>query len=214
MKRLALMLAAMFFAAPVAGFCHPHVFIAARFQAVAGPDGKLLELKNDWLFDEVFSASVLMDFDSNGDLQLDASELKAVGETVRKSIAKYGYYISIIHDGQKIAVKRPTVIQASFDDQILHLKFSLRPAQPVALTGKLILGVYDPTLYTAIDFDKDAEMETVGAPFARCSRQVVRPNPDQIIAQNQATLTSMFFNDPMGTNYSQLTATRLEITCP
>lgn len=204
----------MFFAAPVAGYCHPHVFIAARFQAVAGPDGKLVELRNDWLFDEVFSSSVLMDFDRNGDLQLDAGELKAVGETVRKSIAKYGYYTSIIHDGQKIAVKRPGAIQATFDDNILHLTFSLKPVQPIALKGKLVLGIYDPTLYTAIDFDKDDEMETVGSSFARCTRKVVRPSPDQIVAQNQATLTSMFFNDPMGTNYSQLTATRLEVTCP
>jgi len=214
MKRLVLVLAAMLISAPMAAFCHPHVFIAARLQAVAGPDGKLVELRNDWLFDDVFSSSVLMDFDRNGDFRLDAGELKAVAETVRKSIAKYGYYTSIIHDGEKVAVKRPAAIQASFDESILHLKFSLAPAQPVSLTGKLILGIYDPTLYTAIDFDKDAEMETIGPSFARCHRKVVRPNADQIIAQNQATLTSMFFNDPMGTNYSQLTATRLEITCP
>ena len=57
------------------------------------------------------------------------------------------------------------------------------------------------------------DMATTGASFGACKRKVVRPNPDQVIAQNQATLTTLFFNDPMGTNFSQLVATRLEVQC-
>lgn len=214
MRRFALALSAMVLALPTTALCHPHVFIAAHFEAVAGADGTLQELKNDWIFDEVFSASVLMDFDRNGDLQLSDGELKAVADTVRKSIAKYGYYTNLIHDGARIEVKRPSSVQATFTDGILQLKFSVKPSRPVPIKGKLIFGIYDPTLYTAIDFDKDGDMKLAGAAFSNCSAKVVRPNSDQIIAQNQATLTSMFFNDPTGTNFSQLTATRLEVTCP
>jgi ABC-type uncharacterized transport system substrate-binding protein len=214
MTRLALALAATISALPTFGLCHPHVFISARFEAVAGHDGTLQELRNDWLFDEVFSSSIMFDFDKNGDFKLDADELNAVGETVRKSMSKYGYYTSLIHDGAKIAVKKPSAIHATYTDNLLQLRFTVTPAQPVPIKGKLIFGIYDPTLYTAIDFDKDADMKIVGAAFAKCAGKVVRPNPDQIIAQNQATLTSMFFNDPTGTNFSQLTATRLEATCP
>jgi ABC-type uncharacterized transport system substrate-binding protein len=57
-------------------------------------------------------------------------------------------------------------------------------------------------------------MQTVGAGFKACSSKVVRPDPDQIIEQNQASLTDMFFNDPAGTNMQALTATRLEVNCP
>jgi ABC-type uncharacterized transport system substrate-binding protein len=46
-----------------------------------------------------------------------------------------------------------------------------------------------------------------------CKSTVVRPDPDQAIAQNQATLTEAFFNDPAGTNMSKIFATRLEIEC-
>lgn len=214
MKQLALAFAAMASLAPTTGFCHPHVFISARFEAVAGPDGNLAELRNDWLFDEVFSSSILFDFDRNGDFQLDAGELKAVGETVRKSMAKYSYYTSLMHDGAKIQIDKPATIHVTYTDNLLQMRFSVKPGKTVPLKGKLIFGIYDPTLYTAVDFVKDADMKTVGAPFGRCSGKVVRPDPDQIIAQNQATLTSMFFNDPTGTNFSQLTATRLEVTCP
>jgi ABC-type uncharacterized transport system substrate-binding protein len=41
----------------------------------------------------------------------------------------------------------------------------------------------------------------------------VRPDADQVIAENKQSLTDAFFNDPTGTNMSKLFATRLEITC-
>ncbi len=106
--------------------------------------------------------------------------------------------------------RRPEAIQADYKDNALILTFSLKPQQKTFLKGTTIFGIYDTTLYTAVDFAADSDMATSGETFARCKRKVVRPNPDEILAQNQATLTSMFFNDPMGTNYSQLVATRLK----
>ena len=44
-------------------------------------------------------------------------------------------------------------------------------------------GVYDPTLYTAIDFAKDTDIVVEGKGFAACKHTVVRPDPDQVIAQ-------------------------------
>jgi ABC-type uncharacterized transport system substrate-binding protein len=41
----------------------------------------------------------------------------------------------------------------------------------------------------------------------------VRPDPDDVISQNNASLTDAFFNDPTGTDMSKLFATRLELTC-
>ena len=46
-----------------------------------------------------------------------------------------------------------------------------------------------------------------------CVKKVVRPNPDDAIAQNQKTLTDAFFNDPTGTDFSKIFATKLELTC-
>lgn len=34
-----------------------------------------------------------------------------------------------------------------------------------------------------------------------------------VLAENQAMLTTMFFSDPMGSDYSQIVATRLEVRC-
>ena len=62
---------------PVPAFAHPHIFIDAKFQVVAAPDGSISELRNVWSFDEVFSSSVLMDFDKGDNQTLTPTELKA-----------------------------------------------------------------------------------------------------------------------------------------
>jgi ABC-type uncharacterized transport system substrate-binding protein len=213
MKQSAFLLAAALSLLPVAANAHPHIFIDAQFAVVAAPDGTIGELKNVWQFDEVFSSSVLLDFDKNGDLNLDASELKAVGRTVRESLGKYNYYTNVTINGRAVPMAKPDTIHADYKDGALTLTFSLKPVQKTPLKGLLIFGIYDPSLYTAVDFAADTDMATSGAGFGSCKRKVVRPNPDQIIAQNQATLTTLFFNDPMGTNFSQLVATRLEVQC-
>ena len=64
--------AVMAFASPA--LSHPHIFAEARVEIVATDDGMLKELRNVWRFDDIFSSSVLMDFDKNSDLKLDHSE--------------------------------------------------------------------------------------------------------------------------------------------
>lgn len=213
MKRLCSYWAAFAVLCPGLANAHPHIFIDAKFEVVAAADGSISELRNIWQFDEVFSSSVLLDFDKNENLKLEAAELKAVGATVRKSLSQYDYYTNVLSNGKAVAMAKPDTIEASYQDGALTLRFSLKPLQKTFLKGTTSFGIYDKTLYTAVDFAKDGDMATTGDAFARCKRTVVRPNPDQIIAQNQATLTSLFFNDPMGTDFSQLVATRLEVRC-
>src|SRR5262245_30775854 len=86
---LAVLLAAM----PLMASAHPHVFADARLEVVASEDGQSIqELHNVWRFDDVFSSSVLMDFDKNTNLVLDPPELEEIGKTVLGSLQEYNYY--------------------------------------------------------------------------------------------------------------------------
>lgn len=192
---------------------HPHIFVDAQFEAVAGADGTLSEVQDVWRFDEVFSSSVLIDFDKNQNGTLDRSELEAVANTVRTSMAKYNYYTNITVNGKAVALAKPEIIHASYENQALILSFSQKPVAPTSLKGLTVFGVYDSTLYTALDFASDNDIKTSGPGFASCKRKVVRPDSKEILAENQAMLTTLFFNDPTGTDYSQLVATRLEVRC-
>jgi len=213
MKRKTPLLIAILSLLPGPVLAHPHIFIDAKFEVVAAPDGSISELRNVWSFDEVFSSSVVMDFDKAGNPTLTPSELKAVGKTVRDSLAQYGYYTNVTSNGKAVPMAKPDAIQADYKDGSLILTFSLKPEQKTFLKGNTIFGIYDKTLYTAVDFATDNDMTVSGANMGRCKRKVIRPNPKEVMAENQAALTSMFFSDPQGTDYSLLVATRLEVQC-
>lgn len=198
---------------PSVAMAHPHIFAEARLEVVADEGGFVRELRNVWRFDEVFSSSVIVDFDKNSNMTLDPEELSEVGKTVRTSLADYGYYTNLSEGGKPIKVVAPDEIHVDFQDGQLLMFFAVTPAEPMALKGKLTFGVYDPSLYTAIDFATDNDLVTIGDGFNACQSVVIRPNPDEVLKQNQANLTEAFFSDPTGTNMSKLFATRLEVTC-
>jgi ABC-type uncharacterized transport system substrate-binding protein len=155
----------------------------------------------------------VLDFDKNTDLKLDESELAEIGKVVLESLADYSYYTFIMADGKNVPIGKPEAIHVAYKDNQIMMFFSIKPQQPMPMKGKMSFGVWDPTMYTAIDFAKDDDLVTQGKEWAACKRKVVRPNPDEVMAQNQNSLTDAFFNDPAGTDMTKLFATRLEVSC-
>jgi len=199
-------------ASTVPASVHPHVFAEARLDVVVNPDQTVKSLRHLWRFDDLFSSTVLVEFDQNSDLELDDAELLEVSQTVRDSLADYNYFQLVSADGKDVTMKPPAALMANFENGQLIILFESEPQQPLALKGKLDFGIYDPTFYTAIDFTEDENMAVKDLP-ASCTRAVVRPDPDEAIAQNQASLTDAFFSDPGGTERSKTFATKLELTC-
>ncbi len=191
---------------------HPHVFAEARLDVVVNPDKTVKSLRHLWRFDDVFSSTVLVEFDKNSDLKLDDAELQDVAQTVHDSLAEYNYFQIVTADGKDVAMKPPPRLMANYDNDQLIIMFESEPKTTLPLKGKVDFGIYDPTFYTAIDYTDDANMAVKDLP-ATCQRAVIRPDPDEAIAQNQASLTDAFFNDPAGTDLSKIFATKLELTC-
>ncbi|MCA1441355.1 DUF1007 family protein [Ensifer sp. IC4062] len=198
---------------PALAVAHPHIFAEARLEIVSDDKGEISELRNVWRFDELFSASVVLDFDKNSNATLDPDELEEVGQTVLESLSEYNYYTTIFDNGKSIKVSRPDSINVDYKDNQLLMIFAVRPAEAMPLKGKLSFGVYDPTMYTAMDFPTDDDLSVVGEKIEACEHKVVRPDPDEVLAENKDTLTDAFWNDPTGTDMSKLFATRIEVTC-
>lgn len=193
---------------------HPHVFAEARLDVVLTPDGRTVEaLRHLWRFDDVFSSTVVMEFDKNGNNKLDDDELIAVRDTVYNSLGDYNYFQLVTANGKDVAMQQPAEFAATFDNNQLIIMFEAKPKEPLKLSGTVDFGVYDSTFYTAIDFLEDDQMAVQALP-GDCNRKVVRPDPDEIISQNQQSLTDAFLNDPAGNDMSKIFATRLELTCP
>ena len=193
-------------------YAHPHVFAEARLDVVISGDGQVEVLRHVWRFDDLFSSTVLIEFDKNQDLKLDAEELKEVGAVVHQSLADFNYFQVITSNGRDVEMEPPPELIADYTDDQLIMLFETKPKEKLALKGKTVFGIYDPTFYTAIDFLEDEYLQVQNLP-AGCNKQVVRPDPDDAIAQNQDNLTEAFFNDPTGNDLSKIFATRLEIIC-
>jgi len=202
----------MLAAIPQKAFVHPHVFAEATLEVSVTSDRTVSSLGHVWRFDDLFSSTVLMEFDKNKDLVLDDAELEEVASTVHDSLADFDYFQIVTADGKDVTMRAPDRLIATYDNEQLVIMFESQPAQPLKLAGKIDFGVYDPTFYTAIDFTEDDMMMVKDLPSG-CSRAVIRPDPDEALAQNQQTLTEAFFNDPAGTDYSKIFATKLELDC-
>ena len=204
--------AAILFGATTPARVHPHVFAEATLEVTVDEQRRVESLGHVWRFDDLFSSTVLLEFDKNSDLVLDEAELEEVANVVHGSLAEFDYFQIVTADGADVAMQAPDRLLATFENDQLTILFQSRPADTLELAGTVTFGVYDPTFYTAIDFYDDANMQVRGMP-GDCTRTVVRPDPDEALASNQDTLTEAFFNDPAGTDYSKIFATRLEVSC-
>ena len=209
--RAAALAAALMAMSPVAAPAHPHIFAEARLDVAVNEAGEVEALRHLWRFDDLFSATVIMEFDTNGDQQLDHDELETVSGVIYGSLEEFNYFQLVTRDGADVTMQRPPELMASMENNQLIVFFEAKPQDPLPLRGKLVFGVYDPTFYTAIDFVEDEYLAVDNLPSS-CTRTVVRPDADEIVMQNQDTLTDEFFTDP--TDMSKIFATRLELACP
>lgn len=191
---------------------HPHIFAEAMLEVRVSDSGQVETLQHVWRFDDLFSSTVLLQFDQNGDLELDDKELEFIGDVIRQSLAEFGYFQFVHADGKSVTMKAPETLHATFEKNQLVIAFESAPHETLMLEGTVDFGVYDPTFYTAIDFYDEKSLQISRLPDG-CGSSVVRPNPDEALAMNQQSLTDAFFADPTEVDYSKLFATRLEVVC-
>jgi ABC-type uncharacterized transport system substrate-binding protein len=192
---------------------HPHVFVDANLEFVRNPDGAIVELRNSWRFDELFSSTVLLDYDADGDNKLDKKELDAVSKTVSSSISEYSYYTEMRYNGQPVKFVPPPRIDVDYQDGQILMSFSLKPEHPIETrSGKFKVSIADSTFYVAIEFASEAAIQFKGGAGA-CSAAIDAPDFDKLISQSQQTLTEAFFNNPKGVSLGDAWLTWITPKC-
>ena len=161
-----------------------------------------------WRFDADFSAQMLDSFDDNEDGRFEAAELREASQSVYDTIKAYRYFLLVDDNGRDVAVKPAAQLAATFQEGRLSVTFEARPASPLALSGKIELGVYDPTF--SIDFEGKGDMKAQDLP-PTCSSALVQPDFDDVLARHPDALDDS--KDPQGANIIQLFATRMVLTC-
>lgn len=218
--KLAILLSAILILAPVSNAsAHPHVFVDATMEIIASPDGHLAEVRNIWWMDELFSASVIPDFDKNANGRLDPDELKAVGAQVRKSIAQWSFYTFVRTDKTRVAMQEPPVLKVSHDKRSgkLLFDFTMKPKAPLDLTKeKVTFSNFDDTYFVAFNFTKGIKsFEPKGLP-KDCRTKMNVPTPDEAANAWMQQIASLGPDQSVpddGVNFSQVLSTRFQLDC-
>lgn len=67
---------------PAALRAHPHVFAEAKLNVEIDATGKVSKLSHTWRFDEIFSETVMFEFDKDADGKISAAEQAEVSKTI------------------------------------------------------------------------------------------------------------------------------------
>ena len=100
--RTAIVAGALLLASAGPASVHPHVFAEARLDVVVNADETVKSLRHLWRFDDMFSSTVLMEFDKDADLKLDDKELKDVADTVYASLGEFNYFQIVTSSGKDV----------------------------------------------------------------------------------------------------------------
>ena len=197
---------------------HPHVFVTATVEITAGRDHHLESVRNIWWMDELFSSSVVVDFDKNGDGALDAKELAAIGEQVRSSIAEWSFYTFVKVDGQAVAMQKPPKLNVSYDKgrgQLLF-DFTMKPATALDLrTAPVTVSNFDDSYFVAFDASAPDAFVTKHLPKG-CRTGAATPTQDEAAKSWMATIASIPADATVpadGIKFSDVLSTRFTLDC-
>ncbi len=177
------------------GNTHPHVFIEAKMEVVLNSEGKFIELRHVWRFDELFSATVIIDYDANADGELDETEMLEVSKTVKESIAEYDFYTALRSGKDVIKFYEPEKLNAYMEEGQMIMFLSIEPEKPHDFTkAPLRISASDTSYYVAFEFSEE-NIEIKGKSDT-CKTGVTIPDYDALYASDSQTLNEAYFSNP------------------
>jgi ABC-type uncharacterized transport system substrate-binding protein len=154
---------------------HPHVFVETSARIIFDDQGRIVAIRNAWVFDEAYSAFVTLGMNDSGKLAT-LDQLRPIATTNIEQLQAFGWFNVAKIEDTLLEFTMPTDYGLMQDaERRLTLWFTLPLKVPVT-SSNLSLQVYDPTYYVAFEIAvKDPVLMTNAPPG--CSADVIRPNP-------------------------------------
>jgi len=126
---------------------HPHVFIdyTSTFHF---NKNKLTGIQVTWIFDEMFSSSVINDYDKNKNAGFDIPETKKLKKDVFENLKTYDYFCHININKKMYRVKKVKYFSPSILNKTRLVYSFFIPVDKMIGSGtKINFAVYDTTYY-------------------------------------------------------------------
>jgi ABC-type uncharacterized transport system substrate-binding protein len=135
---------------PFISFAHPHVFIDNRIGVVFNEKG-LEGFNYEWTFDEMFSSTIIQEFDLNADGKFNEDEIKEVEKGAFSNLKEYDYFTEIEVNGKQFEIKGINNFYAEIDSGVMIYEFFI-PCEVVAASDnqEVKIAVFDPTYFVQV----------------------------------------------------------------
>jgi len=159
-------------AAPGLSAAHPHAWIDLRSTVVLDSEGRAIGVRQEWLFDPLYSAIVAEDLGNS------TQALEAHGRDVLDRLKAYDYYTQVRVDGE---IQAPGIV-SDFTTGLQSKQYWIRFLVPLSTpvdpsVYALSYSVFDPTYYIEMLHLKDRPVDFIGVGRGRCVAQVEPPKP-------------------------------------
>ena len=203
-------LAATFAATPA--FAHPHVWVEAHEKVMFDKAGKVEGVRNDWVFDEMYSAFAVQGL-AKPDQIATTQQLAPLAKTNVDSLKEFDYFTYAKTDGHKVEFGAPVdyTLEERPDKRVV-LHFTLPLKTPLKTGRYMSLQVYDPTYFVDFELAEKDPVQLAGAPDG-CSKTVLGPNP--LVVEDGKTLAKAFDTGlTPSDDFALKMAARTIVACP
>lgn len=154
MSRLLFILTLMFLPGYLAA--HPHVWIDAHVEVHFAGE-RLQRIVHRWVFDEMFTESILLDYDRNRNRRIDPGENGEIEAGAFSNLRHYGYFTHLTIGSREIPIEAVEQFRASVEQGRLVYRFDIPMDVGVRSRWQRVhLGVWDDTYFVEVTYDSPA----------------------------------------------------------
>ncbi|MCP4395415.1 MAG: DUF1007 family protein [Alphaproteobacteria bacterium] len=148
---------------------HPHIFVDAAMTLNFEKE-KLISIKQRWEFGEMFSLTLLEDYDTNEDGKYSEKELKILKYEAFDNLAESEYFTHINLNGKKQKLGKITDFSASHKNGLVTYLFTTSLPSPLNIKdlSHINIGLYDPEYYIDIAYSARNKVTFKGIAEEQC----------------------------------------------
>jgi ABC-type uncharacterized transport system substrate-binding protein len=194
---------------------HPHVWVTMRTAVLYAPDGAVTGLRQDWTFDDMYSAFALTGVNAKRKGRFTRVELQPLAQVNIDSLKDFGYFTFAKLDGKRRqgdAFATPVDYWLDYDSETaeLTLHFTLPLKQPAA-AKHLVVEIYDPEFFIDFAFAENDAVKLIGAP-TQCKFSAEKPQDDNFLTSQ--SLNRFYVPSEANIGMGMKFANKISVECP
>ncbi|HKQ95176.1 MAG TPA: DUF1007 family protein [Aestuariivirgaceae bacterium] len=174
-----------------AALAHPHVWIDSKTDVIFDDAGRIVAIGHEWTMDEAYTNMAVDGLDADKDGSYSDEELAPLTRENLDSLKDFGYFTSLRAGGQDLAFTAPVEAGQRVVAGRAKLHFRLPLATPLdPRTPGIVLKVYDPEYFIAIDFAGESAVAALGSKPPQCSVTLEAASSDQATSDTRSMLAT------------------------